>query len=143
MPQRTTRRLSILASLLVFAACDSLVEPRGSVPVEFSFGVHRPANEPAFLVQPGTDALVVRGMFRTPCQPYHARASVDVVERTLVLRIVGEASGDCPQDAVVSVGYQALVRAPSSEYTRVRIRHEWRDASWATETVADTLVSAQ
>ena len=143
MLQRITQRLSILTPFLVFAACDSLIEPHGSVPVDFSFGVHRPADEPAFLVQPGANTLAVRGMFRTPCQPYHARASADLVDHTLMLRVIGEASGNCPQDAVVSLGYQALVHAPSSEYTRVRVRHEWRDANWPAEIVVDTLVSAR
>jgi hypothetical protein len=109
--------------------------------VNFSFGIDRPAHEPVFLVHAGADAVVVRGSFRTPCQPYHARASANVSEGTLVLRITGQASGDCPQDAVVSVGYQAILRTLPSEYTRLRVRHEWRDANWPAEIVVDTVLS--
>lgn len=138
-----SRPFLILAFAVAVAACDSVVEPHATLPVEFTFGIHRPAHEPAFLIHSGADAVVVRGFFRTPCQPYDARASVTVSEGTLMLHIRGERSGDCPQDAVVSVGYQAILRTPPSEYTRLRVRHEWKDADWPAEMAVDTVLSTR
>ncbi len=138
MLHRKTRSLAVLTSLVLAGACASLVGPPGIVPVEFAFGVNRLANEAAFLVERGAEAVVVRGSLRTPCQPYDARASADVVDGTLVLRVTGVASGGCPQDVVSSVGYQAIVRTRSADYTRLRVVHRWKDANWPEEIAVDT-----
>jgi hypothetical protein len=120
-----------------------MVEPTASVPVEFTFGIFHPAVEPAFVIQPQTERMRVGGSFRTPCHPYNATASAEVSERTLVLRVTGKATGECPQDAVISVAYQADVQVASSAYSRLRVIHEWRDAKWPTETVIDTVFASE
>jgi hypothetical protein len=125
----------------VGTACQSLVEPHKVVPVEFAYGIHRLQTEPAFLVDTPAEAVVVRGYLLTPCQSYNASASAEVVEKTLVLRVIGKATGDCPQDVVSSVGYQATLRTAPSAYTHLRVVHEWRDANWPIETVVDTTLS--
>ncbi len=127
-----------LASVVLLAACEQLAEPAPGVPVDFTFGIHRIATEPAFVVEPAGGKVRVRGSLTTPCQPYNATASADLSGSTLVLRVVGKATGECPQDMVTSVSYQADVQVASSAYSRLRVIHEWRDANWPAETVTDT-----
>ncbi|HEV2122574.1 MAG TPA: hypothetical protein VGW38_07350, partial [Chloroflexota bacterium] len=141
MPKSQAQSVLSLALLVLGTACQSLVEPRKVVPVEFAYGVHRLQTEPAFLVDARADAVVVRGYLLTPCQPYNASASAEAVEGTLVLRVIGKATGECPQDVVSSVGYQATLRTAASAYTHLRVVHEWRDANWPNETVVDTVLS--
>ena len=112
--------------------------PTPRVPVDFEFGIFHPAVEPAFVIQPQAERMRVRGTFTTPCQPYNATASAEASGNTLVLRVRGKATGECPQDVVTSVTYQADIQVESSAYSRLRVIHEWRDANWPAETVIDT-----
>ena len=111
MPKSQGRSVLSLALLVLGTACQSLIEPREVVPVEFFYGIHRLQTEPAFLVDTQADAVIIRGYLLTPCQPYNASASAEVVGATLVLRVIGKATEECPQDVVSSVGYQATLRA--------------------------------
>lgn len=141
MPKSHLLSVLSLALLVLGTACQSLIEPHKEVPVKFAYGIHRLQTEPAFMVDTSADAVVVRGYLLAPCQPYNASASAEVVEKTLMLRVIGKATGDCPQDVVSSVGYQAALRTAPSAYTHLRVVHEWRDANWPTETVVDTTLS--
>ncbi len=132
-----------LASVVLLAACEQLAEPNPAVPVVFTFGIVHIAIEPAFVVEPAGGEVRVRGSFRTPCQPYNATASADLSGNTLVLRVVGKATGGCPQDVVTSVAYHANIQVTSSAYSRLRVIHEWRDANWPAETVIDTAFAAE
>lgn len=132
-----------LASVVLLAACEQMAEPNPTVPVDFQFGIHRIAIEPAFVVEPAGGEVRVRGSFTTPCQPYNATASADLSGNTLVLRVVGKATGACPQDVVTSVAYQADIQVASSAYSRLRVIHEWRDANWPAATVIDTAFASE
>ncbi len=135
---KTSRRLAMsLAALVAVGGCRSAVEPDAPVPLEFVFGIHRLQVEPAFLVEDRSANILVRGYLLTPCQPYDATASAQVVGTTLVLRVLGEATGECPQDLVSSVAYQAVLGAVPANYTHLRITHEWRDANWPGITVLE------
>ena len=134
------RSVLSLALLVLGTACQSLVEPHEVVPVEFAYGIHRLQTEPAFLVDTQADAVIIRGYLLTPCQPYNASASAELVGATLVLRVIGKATGECPLAVVSSVGYQATLRTVPSASSHLRVVHEWRDANWPDETVVDTVL---
>lgn len=139
-------RFSLILStslLLPGSACQPATEPGDVLPVEFVYGIHRLQAEPAFVVDASANVVQVRGYLRTPCQPYHASAYAEVIGNTLVLRVIGKARGDCPQDVITSIGYQATVRAGRAEYDRVRVTHEWRDANWPAETVVSQQLQTQ
>ncbi len=140
---RKTCSAVVLASVVLLAACAQMAEPTSRVPVDFIFGIFRIPIEPAFVVESAGGKVRVRGSFRTPCQPYNATASADLSGNTLVLRVVGKATGACPQDVVTSIAYQADVQIASSAYSRLRVIHEWRDANWPAETVIDTTFASK
>jgi hypothetical protein len=59
------------------------------------------------------------------------------------LRVIGNTTAECPQDVVLSVGYQADVQVASSMYSRLQVIHEWRDAHWPAEMVIDTVFAPE
>ncbi|CAN5652718.1 hypothetical protein BH23GEM6_BH23GEM6_11730 [soil metagenome] len=136
------RPVIVLVLLLAFVtACRSVLQPEATLPVDFIYGINRLQTEPAFQVETHPDSVMVRGYLRTPCQPYNATASAEIVASSLVLRVSGGATGRCPQDVVASVGYQATVQIAPSAYTHLQVVHQWRDASWPPETVVDTVLA--
>lgn len=120
---------ALLVGLL--AACSSVTGPprAESVEVEFTFGVHRLAHEPPFLVSMAEEGLRIRGFLRTPCHPYRAEATAERQGETLILRVVGRDPEGC-WDAVSDVGYEAVLPAIPSGVARLRIVHTLPDTNW-------------
>lgn len=119
---------ALLAGLLV--ACSSVTDPRATaVEVEFTFGVHRLAHEPPFLVATEEQGLRVRGFLRTPCHPYRAGATAEREGDTLILRVVGRDPEAC-RHVVSDVGYEAVLPAIPDGVTRLRIVHTLPGTNW-------------
>lgn len=123
------RVVPLLLGLLV--GCTSVTDPLPSTDggVEFTFGVHRPAHEPPFVVSSAGAGLVVRGFLRTPCDPYQASAEVEQVGERLILHVIGRDPGAC-RHVISSVGYEALLREIPRGVTRLQIVHSLPDTNW-------------
>jgi hypothetical protein len=127
------RRLLLLPACVLLLSCTLPTEPMG-----FEFAVERQgviaSVAPALSVEaPGrVEAL---GSLRTPCLPYDATGSLRHESRTITLTVIGEARGDCPQDAVGTLIYRAAVKYLPAGYYTVRLVHAYRDANWPSELV--------
>lgn len=130
----------MLALLATLACSDSVTAPERAL-VDFEYGVTRLAWEPPFVVERSDDSLVVRGFLWTPCAPYNASSVASVQSATLVVRVVGRATRECPQDVVGAVGYQATVSVPATSFSRLVVVHEWQDVNRPNETALDVTLS--
>lgn len=133
------RVTAVLICATVLAGCNQSLNASADAPdVTLAFGIHRNQGEAPFLASGGDGEAVVKGFFLTPCSPYEARAEIDGSGSDLILNVIGENKGDCPQDAVTPYGYQATVSGLKPGTYRLRVRHQYRDANWPTEVVFAT-----
>lgn len=122
------RRAAPLAALLCAAACGFEADP---VAVSFErLGHVETVQEPQLFFERG--ALVVAGMFHTPCEPYTALARADV--RTGAVRVVITRSAlACPLAASGNFAWRAvLTNLPAGDY-EVRSIHEYSSAGWPSD----------
>lgn len=139
------------APLLLLALVAGCTSPSGPgrttpfegtpVPVDFRLGGMRLAIYPAFYAATHGGSLLIGGSLRTPCAPYEASAEARRSGSTLVLIVRGENRGDCPQDVLGAVLYDALLPDLPPGTNQVRIFHEWKDTGWPTELVFQSEVT--
>ena len=110
--------------LAAVAGCSSATAPGSSADVAFTFGIHRPAAEPAFLVQAGMEGLIVRGVYEALTSGYTATASADITGRTLELHVLGKQPVN-NYPVISPTGYEAVVRGITTGPLHVRVIHEW------------------
>ena len=138
------RHTPLLLFLGLVAGCASSPTASDSaLPVEFQFGVFRTLGSAPFFAQGAEGSVLIGGAFRTPCSPYEATAQAALQGSILVLRVIGENEGDCPEDVDGSVLYEANVRDLSPGHYHVRVIHQWRDANWPAITAFETDVTVR
>ena len=116
-------------------ACESATEAKAEwQEVDFEYDIARVEWETPFVITRNANEVVIRGSLATPCAPYNATSNARLQAGTLVVRVVGEATGECPLDVATDVGYQAVINISGTAFTRLIVIHEWRDVNWPTET---------
>ena len=111
-------------SIAVLAGCPATTGPTEELDVDFEWGINRLQTEPAFVVNPGTGEVTLRGNYETPCSGYTAVGRAQTTDNHLVLYVNGRQPDGCRQ-AVGSVGYQATIRAiPPGTYA-VSVAHNY------------------
>lgn len=123
---RSTRlaAAALVASIAFLAACPDSTGPTESLEVDFAFGINRLQTEPAFVVNPGTGEITLRGYFEAPCTPYSATARAHVTDNHITLNVYGREPDAC-RHAIGAVGYQATLRAIPAGTYEVNVIHNY------------------
>jgi hypothetical protein len=104
-------------SIAFLTACPPTTGPTEELDVDLRWGIERLQTEPAFVVEPGTGEIVIRGYFETPCTPYAARAVADLTDNHVSLVLYARQPEGCRQ-AIDTVGYEATIHGvPPRTYT--------------------------
>lgn len=122
--------LFLLLFCLIPGCGYSPAAPDRALPVSFRLGVFRVAALAPFFAEGADGSVSVGGTFKAPCSPYEATAQATQDGSALLLRVIGENQGDCPQDVAASLLYDAEIRGISPGHYRIRVVHEWKDVSW-------------
>ena len=138
--QRIVGVVAIVVCTLV--GCEPTTEPVRTPTLDFTFGVHRLAVEPPFLVESTGDALVVRGTYETLTSGYTAEASASLTAGVLELRVVGT-QPESNHPVVTPTGYEARIHGASRPPNRLRIVHEYRGINRAPTVVFEQELSLQ
>lgn len=111
-------------SVTFLAGCPETTGPTEKLAVDLEFGIDRPQTEPAFVVEPGTGEITVRGNFEAPCS-LSASAGADVTDDDLSLRVYPHQPRDGCRQVLDTVGYQAVIRGIPAGTYMLSIFHEY------------------
>lgn len=103
-------------SIAFLAGCPDSTGPTEELAVDFEFGINRLQTEPAFVLNPGTGEITIRGYLETQCTPYSASARAELTDNHITLDVRGRQPDGCRQE-IGAVGYQATIRGvPAGTY---------------------------
>lgn len=109
-------------SIVFLAGCPDSTGPTEELAVDFAFGIDRPQTEPAFVVNPGTGEITIRGYYETLCSGYSATVRAYTTDNRLTLYVYGRQPDGC-RHVISTVGYQAIIRAIPAGTYEVSVAH--------------------
>lgn len=111
-------------SIAFLAGCPATTGPTEKLDVDFEWGINRLQTEPAFVVNPRTGEITIRGYYETPCGGYSAIGRAETTDNHLTLYVYGRQPDPCPRE-IGSVGYQATIRAVPPGTYDVSVAHNY------------------
>ena len=131
-----------MLSIACLAACPDSTGPTEKLAIDFEFGISRLQTEPAFVLNPGTGEITIRGYFERPCSPYSAIARAEMTDNHITLHVRGIQPDAC-FGAIGSVGYQAIIRGVPAGTYAVAAAHTDPISDATTLTLLGTQVSVR